>query len=155
MAYGLLRVAFGVNFAGHGLVRIYHGTGQFAAATASHLAGAPLPHGLVHGFGLAIPWAEALLGIALILGLLTRVALVGGAVFMMALTVGVTANQQWDVAGQQLVYSVVFFLLLFLLEHNGLSLDGMLARRPAFQSGIAQSDTSVRYNDGDGRPRDR
>ncbi len=129
LAYGLLRVAFGVNFAGHGLVRIYHGSSQFAAATATHLAGAPLPHGVVYGFGLAIPWIEALLGILLMLGVLTRVALAGGAVFMMALTVGVTANQQWDVAGQQLLYSLVFFVLLFLVEHNALSLDGMLARR--------------------------
>ena len=129
LAYGLLRVAFGVNFAGHGLVRIYHGSSQFAAATATHLAGAPLPHGVVYGFGLAIPWVEAVLGILLMVGVLTRVALAGGAVFMMALTVGVTANQQWDVAGQQLLYSLVFFVLLFLVEHNALSLDGMLARR--------------------------
>jgi thiosulfate dehydrogenase [quinone] large subunit len=53
----------------------------------------------------------------------------GGAVFMMTLTVGVTANQQWDVAGQQLVYSLVFFLLLFLVEHNALSLDAIFQRR--------------------------
>ncbi len=129
LAYALLRVAFGVNFAGHGLVRIYHGVGQFAGTTAAHLAGSPLPHGMVYGFGLMIPWIEALLGVSLILGLLTRAALVGGAVFMMALTVGVAANQQWDVAGQQLVYSLVFFLLLFLREHNGLSLDGWRERR--------------------------
>jgi len=129
LAYGLLRVAFGVNFAGHGMVRIYHGAGQFAAMTAGHLAGAPLPHGLVYGFSLIIPWAETLLGVALIFGLLTRVALMGGAVFMMTLTVGVTANQQWDVAGQQLVYSLVFFLLLFLVEHNALSLDAIFERR--------------------------
>jgi thiosulfate dehydrogenase [quinone] large subunit len=129
LAYGLLRLAFGVNFAGHGLVRIYHGTSEFAATTATHLAGAPLPHGVVYGFGLAIPWIEALLGISLILGLLTRVALACGALFMMALTIGVAANQQWEVAGQQLLYSLVFFVLLFLLEHNALSLDGIFARR--------------------------
>ena len=129
LAYGLLRVAFGVNFAGHGLVRIYNGVGGFAATTAEHLAKAPLPHGLVLGFGFAIPVIEAVLGVALILGVLTRVALVCGAVFMMALTVGVTANQQWDVAGQQLVYSVVFFVLLFLIEHNSLALDGLWGRR--------------------------
>jgi thiosulfate dehydrogenase [quinone] large subunit len=128
-AYGLLRVAFGVNFAGHGLVRIYHGVGQFAGTTAGHLAGAPLPHGMVDGFALMIPWIEALLGVALILGVLTRMALIGGAVFMMALTVGVAANQQWDVAGQQLVYSVVFFVLLFLVEHNSISMDGLMMRR--------------------------
>jgi thiosulfate dehydrogenase [quinone] large subunit len=61
-AYGLLRVAFGVNFAGHGMVRIYHGVGQFAATTAAHLAGAPLPHGLVYGFGLAIHGLRRCLG---------------------------------------------------------------------------------------------
>lgn len=129
LAYGLLRVAFGVNFAGHGLVRIYNGVGVFAATTAEHLSKAPLPHGLVLGFGYAIPVIEAALGVALILGVLTRVALVGGAVFMMALTVGVTANQQWDVAGQQLVYSVVFFLLLFMVEHNALAVDALWGRR--------------------------
>jgi thiosulfate dehydrogenase (quinone) large subunit len=49
---------------------------------------------------------------------------------MMALTVGVAANQQWDVAGQQLVYSVVFFLLLYLIEDNALALDNYLRSSP-------------------------
>ena len=126
LAYALLRVALGVNFAGHGFIRIYNGVGAFAATTADHMAKSPLPHGLTVGFGYAIPWIEALLGIALVLGLLTRAALIAGAAFMMALTVGVTANQQWDIAGQQLVYSVVFFLLLALVEYNELSVDRRL-----------------------------
>lgn len=126
LAYALLRVALGVNFAGHGFIRIYNGVGAFAVTTADHMAKSPLPHGLTVGFGYAIPWIEALLGIALVLGLLTRAALIAGAVFMMALTVGVTANQQWDIAGQQLVYSVVFFLLLALVEYNELSVDRRL-----------------------------
>jgi len=53
---------------------------------------------------------------------------VAGALFMMALTVGVTANQQWDVAGQQLLYSLVFFMLLFLIDHNSLSIDALWGR---------------------------
>ncbi len=126
LAYALLRVAFGVNFAGHGFIRILNGVGAFAATTAEHMAKSPLPHGLNVGFGYAIPWIEALLGVALVLGLLTRAALIAGATFMMALTVGVTSNQQWDVAGQQLVYSIVFFLLLYLVEYNELSLDRRL-----------------------------
>ena len=129
MAYGLLRVAFGVNFLGHGAVRVYHGVGAFAATTAGHLAQSPLPHGFVVGFSYAIPWIEVLLGLGLILGLLTDWALVLGAVFMMALTIGVASNQQWDVAGQQLVYNIVFFGLLFLLEYNRFSLDRLIGRR--------------------------
>jgi thiosulfate dehydrogenase [quinone] large subunit len=128
LAYALLRVAFGVNFAGHGFVRIYHGIGLFAATTAEHMAKSPLPHSLVLGFGYAIPILEAGLGLALIFGVLTRLALVLGAVFMMALTVGVTSNQQWDVAGEQLLYSLIFFVLLFLIENNSLAFDRLWGR---------------------------
>ena len=123
LSYGLLRLALGVNFAGHGAIRIYTGVSAFAASTAEHMGKSPLPHGLIVGFAYSIPWIEVLLGVALILGLLTRLALIAGALFMMALTVGVTSNQQWDVAGQQLLYSVIFFLLLYLVEYNQLSLD--------------------------------
>ena len=126
LAYALLRIALGVNFAGHGLIRIYTGVGAFAQTTAEHMAKSPLPHGFVLGFGYVIPWVEAVLGVVLILGLGTRVALVIGAVFMMALTVGVAANQQWDVAGEQLLYSLIFFVLLFLREWNVMSVDARL-----------------------------
>jgi thiosulfate dehydrogenase (quinone) large subunit len=124
LAYALLRIAFGVNFAGHGLIRIYNGVGAFATTTTEHLAKSPLPHSLAFGFSYAIPFLEAILGLTLILGVFTRVALVCGAVFIMALTIGVTSNQQWDIASQQLLYSVVFFLLLFFIEHNTVALDG-------------------------------
>ncbi len=123
----MLRVALGINFAGHGFIRIYNGVGQFAATTADHMAKSPLPHRFVVGFGYAIPFIEALLGVVLILGVATRVALAVGAAFMMALTIGVTSNQQWDVAGQQLLYSLAFFILLFLVEWNGLSVESWLA----------------------------
>jgi thiosulfate dehydrogenase [quinone] large subunit len=128
VAYALLRIAFGINFAGHGLIRIYNGVGSFAATTAEHLAKSPLPHSFTLGFSYAIPFLEAILGLTLILGVFTRISLVCGAVFMMALTIGVTSNQQWDIAGQQLLYSAIFFLLLYLIEHNALALDNYLRR---------------------------
>jgi thiosulfate dehydrogenase [quinone] large subunit len=123
LAYALLRIALGVNFAGHGFIRIFNGVGVFAATTAEHLAKSPLPHRFVLGFGYVIPIVEAILGIALIFGAFTRVALLVASVFMMMLTVGVTANQQWDVAGQQLLYSLILFVLLYLYEHNVLAMD--------------------------------
>ena len=126
LAYALLRIAFGINFAGHGLIRIYNGVGPFATTTAEHLAKSPLPHTFTYAFSYAIPFLEAILGLILILGVFTRAALICGAIFMMALTIGVTSNQQWDIAGQQLLYSVVFFLLLYLIEHNALALDNYL-----------------------------
>jgi thiosulfate dehydrogenase [quinone] large subunit len=47
---------------------------------------------------------------------------------MMLLTIGITANQQWDIASQQVLYNVVFFLLLFFIEHNAFALDNRLRR---------------------------
>ena len=131
LAYALLRIAFGVNFAGHGLIRIHNGVDAFAATTAEHLAKSPLPHSLTLGFSYAIPFLEAIFGLTLILGVFTRISLVCGTVFMMALTIGITANQQWDVASEQLTYSVVFFLLLYLIEHNALALDNYLRSTPS------------------------
>ena len=128
LAYALLRISLGINFAGHGLIRIHSGVAAFAHTTADHLAKSPLPHGLSYAFSYAIPFLEAILGLTLILGVFTRVALICGAVFMMLLTIGVTASQQWDIAGQQLLYSLVFFLLLLLLERNQFSLDAALRR---------------------------
>jgi thiosulfate dehydrogenase (quinone) large subunit len=126
LAYALLRIAFGVNVAGHGLIRLHNGVGAFATSTAEHLAKSPLPHNFIFGFSYAIPFVEAILGLTLILGVFTRISLVCGAVFMMLLTIGVTSIQQWDLASQQLLYSVVFFLLLYLIEHNALALDNYL-----------------------------
>jgi thiosulfate dehydrogenase [quinone] large subunit len=128
LAYALLRIAFGINFAGHGLVRIYNGVDAFATTTAEHLAKSPLPHSLTFGFSYVIPFLESILGLVLILGIFTRAALVCGAVFMMLLTIGVASNQQWDIASQQLIYSIVFFLLLYLIEHNALAVDNSLHR---------------------------
>ena len=128
LAYALLRLSLGINFAGHGLIRIHNGVAAFAQTTTEHLAKPPLPSGLTYALSYAIPFIEAILGLTLILGVFTRISLATGAIFMMLLTIGVTANQQWDIAGQQLLYSVVFFFLLYLLEHNQLSLDTVLRR---------------------------
>lgn len=138
LAYSLLRIALGVNFAGHGFVRIGNGVDLFAATTAAHLAKSALPHGFVIGFAYAIPFIEAALGLGLIFGLFTRATLVCGTVFMMGLTIGVTSNQQWDVAGQQLLYSFIFFVLLYLSEQNGYSLDALLKRRPSLSASAPQ-----------------
>jgi len=128
LAYALLRTAFGINFAGHGLIRIHSGVAAFAETTAEHLAKSPLPHTVTYAFSYAIPFIEAVLGLTLILGVFTRISLVCGAVFMMALTIGVASNQQWEIASQQLIYSVVFFLLLYLIEYNAFAVDNYLHR---------------------------
>lgn len=128
LAYALLRITLGINFAGHGLIRIHNGVVNFAQTTIEHLAKSPLPPSLTYAFSYTIPFIEAILGLTLILGVFTRISLTAGGVFMMLLTIGVTSNQQWDIASQQLFYSVVFLLLLYLIEHNAISVDAFLRR---------------------------
>lgn len=129
LAFALLRIAIGVNFAGHGFIRLFKiGVGQFANSAANNLSKSPLPHGLTLGFLHVVPIVEAIGGVLLILGLFTRCALIAASVLMISLTVGVTSNQQWDVAGTQLLYSLVLFVLLFYVEYNELSVDRLMRR---------------------------
>ncbi|MGI4758024.1 MAG: DoxX family membrane protein [Janthinobacterium lividum] len=129
IAYMLMRLALGINFSGHGFFRILSGVGAFAQGTAQCMAKGPLPQSLSLGFGYCIPWVELTLGVLLALGLLTRFALVGGALFMIVLTFGTTSIQNWNGAGTQLNYSFIFFAMLWLIEANSLSVDGLLLRR--------------------------
>jgi thiosulfate dehydrogenase [quinone] large subunit len=114
LAYVLLRLMLGLDFLGHGGVRLMHGDGAFAAGMVKQMADTPLPAGLVHGFGVVLPFVELTIGLLLVLGLLTREALVLGSIAMLSLMFGTVLRQDWSTAGLQLNYSVVFSLLLFL-----------------------------------------
>jgi thiosulfate dehydrogenase [quinone] large subunit len=79
------------------------------------------------------PWPKGhcLLGTLLLLGLFSRFALTTGALFIITLTFGTASVQNWQGAGGQLLYSFVFFFLLWHVEANTLSVDGILHRRSA------------------------
>jgi thiosulfate dehydrogenase (quinone) large subunit len=94
------------------------------------MAKAPLPKWILPPFAAALPWAEATIGILLLLGLFTRFALVAGSLVMIALMAGITLAQNWDVAGIQLIYCAIYFVLLTHRGRNVYSLDTVLHRRP-------------------------
>lgn len=114
LAYALLRLIVGVNFLGHGFIRVFHGLTAFAQGLVKSMAEAPLPAAFVLGFGYCVPCVELAIGVLLVLGLWTRWALVGASLLMAALMVGVTLKQDWSTAGVQLGYGLVLFVLLFL-----------------------------------------
>jgi thiosulfate dehydrogenase [quinone] large subunit len=129
IAYALMRLALGVNIFGHGFFRILSGVSNFAHGAAQVVDKGPLPHALTLGFLYVTPFIEFTVGALLVLGLLTRLALVAGSLFMIALTVGTTSTQNWATAGTQLEYSFVFFAMLWLVELNVISVDALLKRR--------------------------
>lgn len=129
LAYTLLRFTLGVTMLFHGTDRIALGLVTFATSMVNQFSHSFLPAFLVYPFGLTLPLIETAVGALLIAGLLTRVTLVIGALEMVALVFGSTLLQQWMIVGVQLVYAVIYFLLIYDLRHNQLSLDRLLARQ--------------------------
>src|SRR5277367_745508 len=128
IAYALLRIVFGVNIFFHGLSRIVGDHAAFLAYLTQQMAKSPLPKYLIPPIAAGLPWVEAAVGLLLLLGLFTRFALVAGTFVMIALMAGVTLAQNWDVAGVQLIYCAIYFLLLTYRERNFYSVDTLIAR---------------------------
>jgi thiosulfate dehydrogenase (quinone) large subunit len=125
LAYLLFRLAVGMSMAIHGLIRIDHGTRQFASELAKQFAASPLPAGLVYPFGVCLVWFEALVGILLLLGLFTGIAAAASALEMVALIFGSAVLQNWTLVMLQLFYALLFYVLLIKLADNRYSLDAI------------------------------
>ncbi len=127
LAYALLRIALGINFFGHGFVRVVGGVSKFADGITKGFEESILPPDLVRPFALAIPYIEIVIGIFLILGLFSRWTYIVGALFMMMLTFGSAMKSDWTAVSMQLTYSIVYSALLFLRKYNQLSIDSRRA----------------------------
>jgi thiosulfate dehydrogenase (quinone) large subunit len=128
IAYALLRIVFGVDIFFHGLSRLVGDHAAFLAYLSQQMAKAPLPKSILPPFAAALPWTEAIIGLLLLLGLFTRFALVAGSLEMIALMAGITLAQNWDVAGIQLIYCAIYFVLLTHRGRNFYSLDTLIAK---------------------------
>ncbi len=130
LAYGVFRITLGINILIHGAGRIFGpGTGAFATKTASEFIGTALPYGLVHLFLMVLPWAEAILGALITLGLLTRWALTLGGLLIAALVFGTALRSDWNTVGIQMIYAITYYLLLANVADDFFSLDRLLWRR--------------------------
>jgi thiosulfate dehydrogenase [quinone] large subunit len=132
LAYGILRFTVGIDMLLHGVTRIFlnNGVNGFAEGLARDFSKSPLPEPLVRGFGLALPFAEAALGVLLVLGWRTRWAAATGGLLMAVLIFGTALRSEWNTIGLQLTYSLLYAILLFLREkYDFYALDTWLARR--------------------------
>lgn len=126
IAYLMLRATLGLNIFIHGMSRIVLGLSPFANSLVSLFQKTFLPAWSVYAFGLTLPWAEALLGFLVFVGLRTRAALIGGALLMLILTFGTTLRQDWQTAELQLIYAFVYAVLLASRQNNLYSVDGLI-----------------------------
>lgn len=122
LAFFLARITIGINLLVHGLVRIPK-LQQFAEGITKGFENTYLPQFLVSGFAHCLPFIEFLLGLCLILGLKTRLALSLGEVLIAVLIFGSGLKEDWIAVGSQMVYALFFFFLIKNLEHNFWALD--------------------------------
>ncbi len=131
-AYLLLRLVTGLDFFLHGFARIFTGThlSGFAQGMVKSMAATPLPSALTLATGYTIPCVELLIGTLLLLGLFTRAALTLALLLMLVLMFGIGLKQDWNVASQQLLYTLVLAILLFARNSYDLSWPKLFSRQP-------------------------
>src|SRR5262245_41336947 len=128
IAYAILRLTLGVNIGLRGMVRIAHGPAAFAQGIVKQMEPTILPASLVYAFAASLVWVESAVGILLILGLQTRLALIVGGLMMTLLTFGTMQIENFQNAWLQLTYALVFFVALALRSWNLISLDALLGK---------------------------
>lgn len=123
LAYLLLRATLGINILIHGAARILNKPEHFASMLLQAFHATSLPEWLVVGFGYSLPWIETIIGTFVLLGLFTRFFLAAGALLILVLTVGAGLQQNWEIIGLQLIYAVVYAILLAFSSADRYSID--------------------------------
>ncbi len=127
IAFVLLRLAVAASMFGHGLVRLPKLSG-FSHWMVTSFEKSMLPGALVLPFSYILPVAEFIVGLLLILGLFTRLSLIGGALIMIALILGTTLIEDWHSLPSQLIHAAFFAVLLVFIRYNGFALDKLIGK---------------------------
>jgi thiosulfate dehydrogenase (quinone) large subunit len=129
LGYMLFRLTLGINFLFHSFARWGNLT-QFTNGLVADFAHTPLPAASVRALAYVIPFWEPIVGVLLILGIRTRVALVLGALLMAMLTFGSALRDQETALAIQLLYSISFLILFLYRESYDLfGIDGIVKWR--------------------------
>ena len=124
LAYAILRLTLGLNIYIHGTSRILRGVQQnFVVKYESQYATTILPVPVAHVALTMIPYIEAVMGGLLFIGLWTRGALAAGGLLMLVLVFGTAIRQDWNALNIQMLYALVYYVLLTLRHYNCFSID--------------------------------
>jgi thiosulfate dehydrogenase [quinone] large subunit len=128
LAYTLLRVILGVIFVTTGTAKFIGGIGNFVGTMNQSFSG-KLPAAMVMPFAYAIPFCEVIAGALILLGLFTRVGLTISGLLLIGLTFGVVVLGDPSTVAHNLQYALINFVLLWLVDLNRCSIDGLLRRK--------------------------
>jgi thiosulfate dehydrogenase [quinone] large subunit len=121
----LLRLGIGISMFGHGLVRLPK-LAEFSKWMVNSFEKSLLPSAIVTPFSYTLPILEFGIGTLLILGLLTKQALLAGSIVMLLLLLGTTLIENWEALPSQLIHLVFFAILIQFISSNTWSLDYFL-----------------------------
>ena len=122
LAYLFLRLSIGLSFLGHGIVRLPK-IPAFRNWMIDLFKTSLMPEALTYLFASVLPFVELLLGILLIIGWRTRAAYIIGSAVICALIFGSCLIENWEAVAFQLIYALLFFILLCYMEYNKYALD--------------------------------
>ncbi|MEG3659056.1 MauE/DoxX family redox-associated membrane protein [Arenibacter palladensis] len=117
LAIHLFRISFGINYFFHGIVRIPN-LDKFVTGMQNTFQDTLLPGFLVTPLAYAIPFAEIIIGLLLLLNKFTRETLIATIILMNILVIGSSFAQKWDLVGLQSTYIGFLFLLLYFMNDN-------------------------------------
>jgi thiosulfate dehydrogenase [quinone] large subunit len=129
LGYFILRLSLGVDMIMHYVVRTWGISQDFVPVTEKMFVGNLLPMSWVHYFLTYLPYFEGLLGILLILGLWSRLALTAEGLLVTVLLFGTALRSDWTVVSHQMIYILFVFILLAVEQYDYFSIDSLLARR--------------------------
>jgi thiosulfate dehydrogenase [quinone] large subunit len=124
LAHGFARIGLGMDMALHGMTRLPD-MATFSGTLEKQFANTFLPQPLVTLAAYCIAYSETAIGIALLLGLFVRLALIGNAMLMIILLFGTCLVMNFTVAATQLLYLAFITVLLATVAYDGLSLDSL------------------------------
>jgi thiosulfate dehydrogenase (quinone) large subunit len=121
-SYFFFRLPMAMSMFGHGLVRLPK-LSAFAEGMKEQFKDSILPDIMVLPFGYVLPVIELSIGILLIVGWQTRIALYAGLLTMAALIFGSSTIESWGAISVQLIHAIYFGMLLYLLPKDRFSID--------------------------------
>jgi len=129
LGYFILRLSLGVDMFMHYIVRQWGVSRDFVPVTEKLFVGNLLPMSWVHYFLTVLPYFEGLLGILLLLGLWSRLAIATEGILVSVLLFGTAIRSDWTVVSHQMIYIIFVFFLLAVEEWDYFSVDAYLERR--------------------------
>ncbi len=126
-AYLLGRLAIGLSFFGHGLVRLPKLAG-FSNWMIGQFSKSLLPDFLVLQFSYALPILEFASGLMILIGLFTKQGLLLAGLVSLALIFGTTMIENWEALPSQLIHIAFLSVLLAYLPLNSYAVDKTLKK---------------------------